>query len=483
MSNVSARAREIVQRLWNSCKSLQGGGVSYQDYVTELTFLLFLKMLEEQKKEGLIPNSCRFSTLKHLEGMELLTAYRRALVDLGDPTTKGVTSPLVRIIYADARTAITQPASLRTLFDDIDKIDWFSLDEDGIGDLYEGLLERTVSEKKSKAGQYFTPRALIDSMIKLVDPKPGEVIQDPAAGTGGFLIAAHMHIRAQTDDLFKLGKKAGEQRSIYYRGMELITATRRLGIMNMMLHGIEAVLEDGDTLGASGNELGQADVILTNPPFNKFPERVARADFVITAGAAKGPLPFVEHVVRGLKPGARAAIVVPDGTLGNGEGAELRRWAMELCDIHTILRLPTGIFYAQGVKTNVVFLTRGKTDKANTKATWVYDMRAGQPAYGKTRALVEADFTDFVAAYGGDPLGKARRKDQGDEGRFRKFTREDIAKRNDSLDIVWLREDETSSEEQLTDPEDIAAAIVGHLRAALLEIEGVSEELVAEAVP
>lgn len=137
MSNVSSRAREIVQRLWNSCKSLQGGGVSYQDYVTELTFLLFLKMLEEQKKEGLIPASCRFSTLKHLEGMELLTAYRRALVDLGDPTTKGVTSPLVRIIYADARTAITQPASLRTLFDDIDKIDWFSLDEDGIGDLYE----------------------------------------------------------------------------------------------------------------------------------------------------------------------------------------------------------------------------------------------------------------------------------------------------------------------------------------------------------
>ncbi len=481
MSNVSARARDIVQKLWNSCKSLQGGGVSYQDYVTELTFLLFLKMLEEQKKEGLIPNSCRFSTLKHLEGMELLTAYRRALVDLGDPTTKGVTSPLVRIIYADARTAITQPASLRTLFDDIDKIDWFSLDEDGIGDLYEGLLEKTVSEKKSKAGQYFTPRALINTMIKLVDPKPGEVIQDPAAGTGGFLIAAHMHIRAQTDDLFKLGKKAGEQRSIYYRGMELIGATRRLGIMNMMLHGIEAVLEDGDTLGASGNELGSADIILTNPPFNKFPERVARADFVITAGAAKGPLPFVEHVVRSLKPGARAAIVVPDGTLGNGEGAELRRWAMELCDIHTILRLPTGIFYAQGVKTNVVFLMRGKTDKANTKATWVYDMRAGQPAYGKTRALGEADFADFVAAYGDDPLGKAKRTDQGEEGRFRKFTREEIAKRNDSLDIVWLREDETASEEELTDPEDIAAAIVGHLRAALLEIEGVSEEMVAEA--
>ena len=481
MSNVSARARDIVQKLWNSCKSLQGGGVSYQDYVTELTFLLFLKMLEEQKKEGLIPDSCRFSTLKHLEGMELLTAYRRALVDLGDPATKGVTSPLVRIIYADARTAITQPASLRTLFDDIDKIDWFSLDEDGIGDLYEGLLEKTVSEKKSKAGQYFTPRALINTMIRLVDPKPREVIQDPAAGTGGFLIAAHMHIRAQTDDLFELGKKAGEQRSIYYQGMELITATRRLGIMNMMLHGIEAVLEDGDTLGASGNELGQADVILTNPPFNKFPERVARADFVITAGAAKGPLPFVEHVVRSLKPGARAAIVVPDGTLGNSEGAELRRWAMELCDIHTILRLPTGIFYAQGVKTNVVFLTRGKTDKANTKVTWVYDMRASQPAYGKTRALVEADFADFVAAYGDDPLGKSKRKDQGEEGRFRKFTREDIAKRNDSLDIVWLREDETAGEEELTDPEDIAAAIVGHLRAALLEIEGVSEELVSEA--
>jgi type I restriction enzyme M protein len=480
MSNVSARAREIVQRLWNACKSLQGGGVSYQDYVTELTFLLFLKMLEEQKKEGLIPDACRFSTLKRLEGMDLLTAYRRALVDLGDPATKGVASPLVRIIYADARTAITQPASLRTLFDDIDKIDWFSLDEDGIGDLYEGLLEKTVSEKKSKAGQYFTPRALINTMIKLVNPRPGEVIQDPAAGTGGFLIAAHMHIRASTDDLYALGKKAGEQRRTFYRGMELITATRRLGIMNMMLHGIEAVLEDGDTLGASGNELGQADVILTNPPFNKFSERVARQDFVITAGAAKGPLPFVEHVVRSLMPGGRAAIVVPDGTLGNGEGAELRRWAMELCDIHTILRLPTGIFYAHGVKTNVMFLTRGKTDKANTKTTWVYDMRAGQAAYGKTRALTEADFADFVAAYGDDPLGKAKRKDQGEESRFRKFTRDEITKRNDSLDISWLREDEAASEEELTDPEEIAAAIVGHLQAALLEIEGVSEELVSE---
>jgi type I restriction enzyme M protein len=483
MSNVSARARDIVQKLWNSCKSLQGGGVSYQDYVTELTFLLFLKMLEEQKKEGLIPVSCRFSTLKHLDGMALLTSYKQALLDLGNPETKGVSSPLVQIIFTDARTSITQPKSLKTLFTDIDKIDWFTLDEDGIGDLYEGLLDKTVSEKKSKAGQYFTPRALIDTMIKLIDPQPGEIIQDPAAGTGGFLIAAHMHIRAATDDLFKLGKKAGEQRRSFYHGMELITATRRLGIMNMMLHGIEAVLEDGDTLGADGNSLGAADVILTNPPFNKFPERVARTDFVVTAGTAKGPLPFVEHIVRALKPGGRAAIVVPDGTLGNGEGLDLRRWMMSLCDVHTILRLPTGIFYAQGVKTNVVFLVKGPGEepKNMTKATWVYDMRSGQPVYGKTRALVESDFAEFVAAYGKDPLGKAKRKDQGEEGRFRKFTREEIAKRNDSLDVVWLRDDEASSEEELTEPEDISTAIIGHLRAALAEIEGVNEELSAES--
>ena len=479
---MNARAREIVQKLWNASKSLQGGGVSYLDYVSELTFLLFLKMLEERKREETVPQSCRWSALKHLDGMELLTAYRRALLDLSDPKTAGSGSPLVAQIYADAKTSITQPASLRSLFNVIDQVDWFTLDEDGIGDLYEGLLERTVGERKSKAGQYFTPRALIECMVRLIKPQPGETIQDPAAGTGGFLIGAHAYIRKATDDLFTLpSDEAFFQRRNAYIGMELIGSTRRLGIMNMMLHGIDAVLADGDALGPDGEALGKADLILTNPPFNKFPERVARADFVITANSAKGPLPFVEHVVRALKPGGRAALVVPDNVLfDDNTGRKLRHWLMELTDLHTILRLPTGIFYAQGVKTNVLFLRRGTNDRANTKAVWVYDLRANMTAFGKTRPLTAADFEAFEAGYGEDPNGGSLRTDEGPDGRFRKFSREEITARGDNLDISWLRDDSAEAEDGLEDPEDIAAAILGHLRAALTEVEAVSDELESE---
>jgi type I restriction enzyme M protein len=481
---VNAKARDIVQKLWNASKSLQGGGVSYLDYVSELTFLLFLKMLEERKREDNVPLSCRWSTLKHLDGMELLTAYRRALLDLSDPKTAGSGSPLIAQIYADAKTSITQPASLRSLFNVIDQVDWFTLDEDGIGDLYEGLLERTVGERKSKAGQYFTPRALIECMVRLTKPEPGKTIQDPAAGTGGFLIGAHAYIRKATDDLFALpSERAFFQRRNAYVGMELIGSTRRLGIMNMMLHGIEAVLTDGDTLGPDGEALGKADLVLTNPPFNKFPERVARADFVITANSAKGPLPFVEHVVRALKPGGRAAIVVPDNVLfEDNTGRKLRGWLMELANLHTILRLPTGIFYAQGVKTNVLFLTRGQTDRANTKAVWVYDLRANMPAFGKTRPLTVADFAEFEMAYGDEPNGGAARTETGPEGRWRRFTREEITARNDNLDIAWLRDDSDAAEDDLSDPEDILAAILGHLRAALTEVEAVDTELAVEEV-
>ena len=234
-----------------------------------------------------------------------------------------------------------------------------------------------------------------------------------------------------------------------------------------------------DALTKDGFELGKANLILTNPPFNKFHERVTRDDFSITAGAAKGPLPFMEHVVRALENGGRAAVVVPDNILfEDNMGRELRTWLMNQCDLHTILRLPTGIFYAQGVKTNVMFFTKiSETAENATKAVWFYDMRAQMPNFGKTRMLTADDFADFIKAYGDDPLGKAKRTDEGEAGRFRKFTREEIAKRNDNLDISWLREDEGEIEEGLTEPDDIAAAILGHLRAALEEIEAVTDEL------
>jgi type I restriction enzyme M protein len=224
--------------------------------------------------------------------------------------------------------------------------------------------------------------------------------------------------------------------------------------------------------------------VLTNPPFGtkKGGGRPTRSDFSITADTSNKQLAFVEHVVRALKPGGRAGMVVPDNVLfEDNTGRRLRTWLMDLCNLHTILRLPTGIFYAQGVKTNVLFFERGRTDKANTKAVWVYDMRANMPAFGKTRPLTADDFAEFEKAYGGDPNGCAKRIDEGDQGRWRCFTRDAINGRNDNLDIAWLRDTESEAEEQLSEPEDIAAAIIGHLRAALEEIETISEELEIES--
>jgi type I restriction enzyme M protein len=483
------RARETVQKLWNASKSLQGGGVSYYEYVTELTYLLLLKMLEEVsrkvgksdqpvKLETFIPADCRWAYLKKLTGQKKLDHYNQILLTLG--TSPDVKLPLVKQIFTNAKTSLTKPTALESLVTTIDKVDWYAAEEDGLGDLYEGLLERTTSERKSKAGQYFTPRPLIETIITLVKPQAGEVIQDPAAGTGGFLIAAHRAICSVTDDLMDLPEdQAFFQRFLAYKGAELITGTHRLNTMNLLLHGIEAPISCIDALSEDGEALGKADLLLTNPPFNKFPERVTGRRFSKTAGAAKGPLPFMEHVVRALEDGGRAAVVVPDNILfEDNMGRELRTWLMDQCDVHTILRLPTGIFYAQGVKTNVMFFTKiSETAENSTKAVWFYDMRAQMPNFGKTRTLTTDDFADFIKAYGNDAHGKAKRTDEGETGRFRKFTREEIAKRNDNLDISWLREDEGEIEEGLTEPDDIAAAIIGHLRLALEEIEAVADEL------
>jgi len=485
-----SRARETVQKLWNASKSLQGGGVSYYEYVTELTYLLLLKMLEEVKRDGVkleerLPTNLRWGELKRLEGEQRLIRYRAMLLELG--TSEKFNFPLVKQVFTDAKTSLTKATALTSLITTIDTVDWYAAEEDGLGDLYEGLLERTTSERKSKAGQYFTPRPLIEAIIHLMKPKVGEVIQDPAAGTGGFLIAAHRAIMRDTDELMRgVSKEAAfAQRNGKYQGAELITGTHRLNTMNLLLHGIDQPIDCIDALTSDAEKFDPANLILTNPPFNKFPERVSRSDFVITAAAAKGPLPFVEHLVRGLKVGGRAAIVVPDNTLfEDNMGRDLRNWLMDLCDLHTILRLPTGIFYAQGVKTNVIFLTKKSEDrKAATKAVWFYDLRAQMPNFGKTRTLTTADFEPFIEAYGDDPLAKGPRVDEGEAGRFRMFTRAEIAKRNDNLDITWLRDDVEVVEEGLTEPDDIAAAIIGHLRAALEEIEAVADELaeVAEA--
>lgn len=471
--------QDIVGRLWTLCNVLRDDGVSYQEYVTELTFLLFLKMMEETGREERIPADHRWTRIARREGVDQLDGYKRALLELGRAP-----DPTVQAIFTDAQTKLRKPANLKTLTTAIDALDWFSAREEGLGELYEGLLEKNAAEKKSGAGQYFTPRPLIDCIVRLMKPQAGEVVQDPAAGTGGFLVAADRFIKDATDELYALPQAQGFfQRNGAFNGVELVPDTHRLALMNLMLHGIESPLVLGDSLSPDGEAVGRADLILTNPPFGtkKGGGRPSRQDFSITADTSNKQLAFVEHVVRALKPGGRAAVVVPDNVLfEDNTGRRLRQWVMELTDLHTVLRLPTGIFYAQGVKTNVLFLRRGASDRANTATVWVYDLRANMPAFGKTRPLTVADFADFETAYGSDPNGGAERTDQGEEGRFRRFAREAIAARGGNLDITWLRDDSDAAEDDLSDPEDLAAAIMGHLRAALAEVEAVDAGLAGD---
>jgi type I restriction enzyme M protein len=479
VTNGNGITREIVAKLWNLCNILRDDGITYTDYVTELTFLLFLKMLAETGHEERLPSGYRWDKLAKAEGLEQLEYYRQLLLDLGNP--KKTKDQVVLAIFSDAQTKLRKPTNLKALTDAIDKLDWFSAREEGLGNLYEGLLEKNAAEKKSGAGQYFTPRPLIDCIVRLLKPQPGEVIQDPAAGTGGFLVAADRYIKDHTDDLYELS----EQQAFFQRhnalvGLELVPDTHRLCLMNLMLHGIESMIGSGDTLSPDGERLGKADIIMTNPPFGtkKGGGRPTRTDFSFTADTSNKQLAFVEHIVRAMKPGARAAVVVPDNVLfEDNAGQRLRTWMMELCDVHTLLRLPTGIFYAQGVKTNVLFFTRGKSDKANTKGLWVYDMRANMDAFGKTRPLTVSDFMDFENVFGNDALGKARRSDSGEDGRFRFFTREQVESRADNLDISWLRDTTDDPEDDMKDPAELAAAVAEHLRTALEEIEAFSEEL------
>jgi type I restriction enzyme M protein len=480
MTNGNGTTRDIVAKLWNLCNVLRDDGVSYTEYVTELTFLLFLKMLAETGHEERLPAAYRWEKLARGQGLEQLEYYRQLLLDLGNP--KKTKDHVVLAIFTDAQTKLRKPTNLKALTDAIDKLDWFSAREEGLGNLYEGLLEKNAAEKKSGAGQYFTPRPLIDCIVRLVKPQPGEIIQDPAAGTGGFIVAAHGYISRNTDDLYKLPKgiTADFQRNHAYVGIELVPDTHRLCLMNLMLHGIESMVESGDALAPDGERIGKADIIMTNPPFGtkKGGGRPTRSDFSITADTSNKQLAFVEHIVRALRPGARAAVVVPDNVLfEDSVGRRLRAWMMELCNVHTILRLPTGIFYSQGVKTNVLFMTRGNNDRANTKGVWVYDMRANMNVFGKTKPLTVDDFKPFEKCFGNDPHGKAKRKDEGDEGRFRFYSREQIAAKGDNLDIAWLRNTSNDPEDEMTEPDELAAAIIGHLKAALEEVDAFSEEI------
>jgi type I restriction enzyme M protein len=470
---------DLVNKLWRLCAVLRKDGITYQQYVTELTYLLFLKMLAERKlEENKLPEGARWRDIVAQEGVTRLALYRRILADLGDPQKKR--DRTVQAIFANAATFIREPVNLDKLVAAIDDLHWFTEERDSFGDLYEGLLQKNAEETKRGAGQYFTPRVLIDLLVRLMKPKAGEVIQDPAAGTGGFLIAANRFIKAETDDLFTLAPKQQEFQLRYaLHGMENVEGVYRLLLMNLFLHGVDSLrIELGDTLSPAGADLENADLILTNPPFGPAGGRPSRDDLTVTASVSSYQLPFVEHCIRKLKAGGRAAVVVPDNILfEDGRGRELRRMLMDRCDLHTILRLPTGIFYAQGVKTNVLFFSKGEGDSGQTSQVWVYDLRANMPAFGKTSPLTPAHFADFEQAFGDDPHGRGARRDEGEEGRFRRFSREDIAARGDNLDLAWLRDTSSDPEDAMSEPEELIGAILGHLRSALAEIEVLSEEL------
>lgn len=445
--------QEIVSKLWNLCNVLRDDGITYHQYVTELTYILFLKMAKETGAEENIPKEYRWDKLVSKSGIELKKFYKELLNELGENSIGRV-----REIYQGASTNIDEPKNLEKIIVNIDKLDWYSAKEEGLGNLYEGLLEKNASEKKSGAGQYFTPRVLIDVMVKLIDPQPGERCNDPACGTFGFMIAADNHIKQNTDDLFDLDADIRKfQKEEAFTGCELVHETHRLALMNAMLHDIRGSIMLGDTLSNAGKSLKDYDVVLTNPPFGtkKGGERATRDDF--TYPTSNKQLNFLQHIYRSLKTNgkARAAVVLPDNVLfADGDGEKIRKDLMEKCNLHTILRLPTGIFYAHGVKTNVLFFDRGSTDIGNTKEVWIYDLRSNMPSFGKTNPLKKSHFDEFVKCYcqGHMQDRKETYSTENPDGRWRKYSYEEILDRDKtSLDITWIRSGETVDDRTLAE--------------------------------
>lgn len=493
--------QEIVSKLWNLCNVLRDDGITYHQYVTELTYILFLKMAKETDQEkrfsegimllegdDLTPEQLTenaekklvmaysWDTLTGKSGMELYRYYKDLLRLFGKHCTGRV-----REIYQGSVTNIDEPKNLEKIFTNINALDWFSAREEGLGNLYEGLLEKNAGEKKSGAGQYFTPRVLIDVMTRLIDPKPGERCNDPACGTFGFMIAAHHHVKKATDDFFDLDADMAKfEREEAFTGCELVHDTHRLALMNAMLHDIDGQILLGDTLSGLGQGMRDFDVVLTNPPFGtkKGGERANRDDF--TFSTSNKQLNFLQHIYRSLKADgkARAAVVLPDNVLfADGDGERIRVDLMDKCNLHTILRLPTGIFYAQGVKTNVLFFTRGKTDKGNTGEVWFYDLRTNMPSFGKTTPLKSEHFDNFVAAY----TAVDRRAVQ--DERWRVFTREEIETKENSLDLGLIRDDSVLDYNELPDPVESAEEAVVNLEEAVDLLMSVVKELKSLETP
>ena len=483
-------AESIASKLWNQCNVLRDDGVTYHQYLNELTYILFLKLSEIKGFETEIPEEYRWKMfVNEKDNSKAFALYRDFLANVSTKTT----SNSIKEIYRDASTSLRKPVNFNTIVQAIDKLDWYEEDDrDMMGDIYESLLEKNATEKKSGAGQYFTPRPLINVMVKLSVPVVGERWNDPAAGTFGFMIAANQYLRAKHDNYFDLNTQERKfQKEEAFSGVELVPDAHRLALMNARLHDMESTIHLGDTLSKLGKELKNFDGVLANPPFGtkKGGELPNRDDF--TYPTSNKQLNFLQHIYRSLKKDgkARAAVVLPDNVLfDDNDGQKIRKDLMDKCNLHTILRLPTGIFYAAGVKTNVLFFTRGKEELSNTKKVWFYDLRTNMPTFGKRTPFTEEVFKDFIYAYTGGmsadkivdeydgSIGDDLRAKIKDE-RWQCYTREEIAEKNDTLDIGLIADNSVQSSESLGEPEDIIREAKDELNEILKQLDEMLKEL------
>ena len=490
MSTTASQA--VVQRLWNYCNLLRDVGLSYGDYLEQLTYLLFLKMADERTRPpynqpARIPAGYDWQSLLDQQGADLEEHYRLTLATLGQQ--RG----LLGLIFRKAQNKVQDPAMLRRLIVDlIGGTEWSLLGTDVKGDAYEGLLEKNAEDTKSGAGQYFTPRALIEAIVTVMRPQPADILADPACGTGGFLLAAHDYIARH----YQLDPD--QKRHLRYdalRGWEIVDSTARLCAMNLYLHGIGGDQDDevpitvDDSLRSDPGQ--RFDLVLTNPPFGRKSSvtyltedgqkqredaTVVRDDF--WASTSNKQLNFVQHIKTLLKVTGRAAVVVPDNVLfEGGAGETVRRKLLHECDVHTLLRLPTGIFYAQGVKANVLFFDkRPGSPTAQTERLWVYDLRTNQNFTLRTNPLRAEHLADFIRCYHPE-----NRHDRQETERFRSFSYDDLKKRDKlSLDLFWLRDASLEDADSLPEPNVLARSIVEDLQVALQQFAAIADDLGAD---
>lgn len=491
-------SQQIVQKLWSYCNLLRDDGLSYGDYVEQLTYLLFLKMAYERtqppwQQPSVVPDGLDWPSLMAQDGDALETHYRHLLQELGRQ------QGMLGVIFRKAQNKIQDPAKLRRLIVDlIDREQWMILDADVKGDAYEGLLEKNAQDTKTGAGQYFTPRALIQAIVDVMRPTPGDTICDPACGTGGFLLAAHDYIARHYPNLDREEKRFLRLHTLH--GVEIVDGVTRLCAMNLLLHGIGPAGDEADPPVATDDSLRSQPgthyrIVMTNPPFGKKSSvlvinatgdeerqalEVVRPDFWATTSNKQ--LNFLQHVKSLLEINGRAAIVLPDNVLfEGGAGETIRRRLLHECDVHTLLRLPTGIFYAQGVKANVLFLERKKASATPwTHTLWIYDLRTNTHFTLKTNPLQRSDLDEFVTCFHADNRHDRHSTWSAEhpQGRWRAFPYDELVQRDKcNLDIFWLQDDSLEDAASLPDPEMIAADMIEDLRTALEQLEAIAGDL------